>query len=208
MNTYWGTGGTTPRILNLGTRWRWSVSCLSRFTLGVRAPGTHRIAGWVDPEGNLITSPAKNRTPVVQPATCELVKYIPKLYSLFEVTRRFSAVLTKARHWNPSLASYIKPPFPIKGTRNFIAVFTKHNTGLNIEPVKANLHLHTNSLRSVSVSSSHLRLFLPCYHVPNVSSILTQETEFGVQRRLITFMHDQPPYLSASKSCVALIFQL
>jgi hypothetical protein len=26
MKTYWGNGGITPRILNLGTRWRWVVS--------------------------------------------------------------------------------------------------------------------------------------------------------------------------------------
>jgi len=25
MKTYWGNGDITPRILNLGTRWRWAV---------------------------------------------------------------------------------------------------------------------------------------------------------------------------------------
>jgi hypothetical protein len=26
MRTYWGSGGTAPRILDLGTRWRWVIS--------------------------------------------------------------------------------------------------------------------------------------------------------------------------------------
>jgi len=29
MKAYWGSGGITPRILELGTRWKWVV----RFTL-------------------------------------------------------------------------------------------------------------------------------------------------------------------------------
>jgi hypothetical protein len=33
MKTYWGSGGVAPRILNLGTRWRWSASLSGRFTL-------------------------------------------------------------------------------------------------------------------------------------------------------------------------------
>jgi hypothetical protein len=30
MKTYWGCGGIAPRILDLGTRWRWVVSCTPR----------------------------------------------------------------------------------------------------------------------------------------------------------------------------------
>jgi hypothetical protein len=26
MKAYWGSGGIAPRILDLGTRWKWSVS--------------------------------------------------------------------------------------------------------------------------------------------------------------------------------------
>jgi hypothetical protein len=44
-----GSGGTAPRILNPGTRWRWAA----RFTLRPlysweRAPNTHYTEGWVD----------------------------------------------------------------------------------------------------------------------------------------------------------------
>jgi len=28
MKTYWGSGGIAPRILNLGTRWRWVISLM------------------------------------------------------------------------------------------------------------------------------------------------------------------------------------
>jgi len=40
-----GSGGIAPFFLNVGTRWKWVVS----FTPGERAPGVHRIGGWVDP---------------------------------------------------------------------------------------------------------------------------------------------------------------
>jgi hypothetical protein len=30
MKTYWGSGGIAPRILDLGTRWRWMVSFTPR----------------------------------------------------------------------------------------------------------------------------------------------------------------------------------
>jgi len=54
MKTYWGRGSIAPRILDLGTRWRWLV----RFTPGGftprgRAPGTHWIRGWVGPRAGL-----------------------------------------------------------------------------------------------------------------------------------------------------------
>jgi hypothetical protein len=41
MKTHSGRGGITPRILDLGTRWRWEVS----FTSRERAPVTHCIEG-------------------------------------------------------------------------------------------------------------------------------------------------------------------
>jgi hypothetical protein len=51
MRKYCGSGGIVPRILDLGTRWRWVVSFTprSRFTPRERVPGTHCI-GWVYPE--------------------------------------------------------------------------------------------------------------------------------------------------------------
>jgi hypothetical protein len=30
MKEYWGSGGTDPRILDLGTKWRWMVSFTTR----------------------------------------------------------------------------------------------------------------------------------------------------------------------------------
>jgi hypothetical protein len=45
---YWGAK-ISPRILNLGTRWRWMVS----FTPRERNPGTHWIEVWVGPRAGL-----------------------------------------------------------------------------------------------------------------------------------------------------------
>jgi len=52
----------------------WSASCLSSFTPGVRAPGTHWIGDCVDPRASLnavtdrkVPSSVGNRTPLVQP---------------------------------------------------------------------------------------------------------------------------------------------
>jgi hypothetical protein len=45
-----GSGGIAPRILDLGTRWRWVVNFTAcRFTPRERAPGTYWIGGWVGP---------------------------------------------------------------------------------------------------------------------------------------------------------------
>lgn len=46
IHTYWAVEFLT---LALDGR-EWSVSCPGCFTSGARAPGTHRIGGWVDPE--------------------------------------------------------------------------------------------------------------------------------------------------------------
>jgi hypothetical protein len=50
MKTYYRSGGIAPRILDLGSRWRWVVSFTpGRFTPRERAPGTHWIGAWVGP---------------------------------------------------------------------------------------------------------------------------------------------------------------
>jgi hypothetical protein len=78
METYWGSGGIAPRILNLGTRWRWVVSFTPRpLYPRERAPGTDWIGGWVGPRAVLdavvkrkIPSSLRElnlRTPIVQP---------------------------------------------------------------------------------------------------------------------------------------------
>jgi hypothetical protein len=53
MKTYWGSGGTAPCILDLGTRWGWSAACPSCFTPRERAPSTHWIGSWVGPRAIL-----------------------------------------------------------------------------------------------------------------------------------------------------------
>jgi hypothetical protein len=80
MKTYWGSGCTAPRILNLGNRWRRVVSCthLPLYPPPTeRAPGTHWIGGWMCPRAVLdavvkrkIPNPRRKsnpRTPIVQP---------------------------------------------------------------------------------------------------------------------------------------------
>jgi hypothetical protein len=76
MKAYWGSGGITPRILNLGTNAdEWSASPPGSFTTRERASGTHWIGGWVGSSAVLdavvkrkIPSPrreSKPRTPIV-----------------------------------------------------------------------------------------------------------------------------------------------
>jgi hypothetical protein len=50
-----GSGGIAPRILDLGTRWRWSASRPSCFTPRERARGTQWIGGWVGLKAGLDT---------------------------------------------------------------------------------------------------------------------------------------------------------
>jgi hypothetical protein len=50
----WGSGYINPRVLDLGTSWRWVVSFTPRpLYRGERAPDTHWIGGWVDPRVGL-----------------------------------------------------------------------------------------------------------------------------------------------------------
>jgi hypothetical protein len=50
MKAYWG-GGIAPRILYLGTWWKWVWSALrrGRFIPTERTAGTHWIRGWMGP---------------------------------------------------------------------------------------------------------------------------------------------------------------
>jgi hypothetical protein len=57
MKTYRGSGGIAPRILDLGTRWRWVVSFTPQpLYPGERFPGTHWIGGWVGPRAERWTT--------------------------------------------------------------------------------------------------------------------------------------------------------
>jgi hypothetical protein len=64
MNTYWGSGGIAPHILNLGTRWRWVVSFTPRplYPLG-RAPRYPLDRVWVYLRPGLETVVAKINHP-------------------------------------------------------------------------------------------------------------------------------------------------
>jgi hypothetical protein len=70
-----GNGGILPRILNLGTRWRWVVNFTSRFLYPRgKGPVTHWAPEqiWTLWQRDEISAPAGNRTPVVQSSTCSL----------------------------------------------------------------------------------------------------------------------------------------
>jgi hypothetical protein len=63
VKMYWGSGGSTPGILNLSARWNWMVSfTLRHFTPRKKAPGTHWIGGWVGPRAGL-DAVAKRKIP-------------------------------------------------------------------------------------------------------------------------------------------------
>jgi len=88
MKTY-GNGGTSPHILNLGTRWKSMVSFTPRtlYPQG-KTPGTDWI-GWVGPRAGRkgwrreeMSAPAGNRTPVVQPGAVILRSELPRLFGI------------------------------------------------------------------------------------------------------------------------------
>jgi hypothetical protein len=52
MKAYWGSEDLTPRILNLGTRWRWVVSfTLQPLYCQGNSPGCPLVWGWIAPRG-------------------------------------------------------------------------------------------------------------------------------------------------------------
>jgi hypothetical protein len=75
MKTYWRSGGIAPRILDLGTRWRWVVSFTPRplypqgkspcYPLDRRLGGPQKRSGHGGEEKN--SQPP--RTPIVKPVT-------------------------------------------------------------------------------------------------------------------------------------------
>jgi hypothetical protein len=77
IKTYWGTEGIAPRILDLGTRWRWVASFIPRPLCPQGKIPWYPLGGWVGPRAVLdavvkrkIASPHREsnpRTPIVQP---------------------------------------------------------------------------------------------------------------------------------------------
>jgi hypothetical protein len=88
MKAYCGSGGIAPRILDLGTRWRWVVSFMLRpLYPGEIVPGTHWIGGWMVSRTGLdavvkrkipsFCRDSSPRTPIVQPVS---QRYTTELY--------------------------------------------------------------------------------------------------------------------------------
>jgi hypothetical protein len=80
MKAYVGNGGIAPRILDLGTRWRWVISFTPQpLYPQERTPGIHWIGGWVSPRAGLdagvrrkIPSPYRDSNPpppIIQPVS-------------------------------------------------------------------------------------------------------------------------------------------
>jgi hypothetical protein len=61
LKAYFGSEGITPRILDLGNKWKSVISFTSR-TTRKRAPRTHWIGGWVGPRAGLDVV-VKRKTP-------------------------------------------------------------------------------------------------------------------------------------------------
>jgi hypothetical protein len=62
MKTYWGSGGIVTLILDLDTRWRWTVSFTpGRFTPRERVPGTQWIGGKPHSCNDIYSSPDVRR---------------------------------------------------------------------------------------------------------------------------------------------------
>jgi hypothetical protein len=69
IKTYWENGGRAPRVLNLGTRQRWSASRSARITPPPEKDlGTHCLGVWVRPRAGL-RAVAKIKKSLLQPVT-------------------------------------------------------------------------------------------------------------------------------------------
>jgi hypothetical protein len=68
MKACWESGGIAPHILNLSTRWRWSVSFMPQPLCPWGKSPQHPLeGGWVGPRAN-VDAVAKRRNPFVAPA--------------------------------------------------------------------------------------------------------------------------------------------
>jgi hypothetical protein len=81
MEAYWSSGGIAPRILDLGTRWRWVVSFTPRSIYAQRKnPGSHWIGGWVGPRAGLdaVLLPGLE-SPIIHPVAQHYTTELPRL---------------------------------------------------------------------------------------------------------------------------------
>jgi hypothetical protein len=126
MKTYLGNRGITPRILDLGTRWRWVVSFTAgRFIPREKAPGTHWIGGWVGLRAVLdvvvnrkIPSPRRelnSRTPIIQP--------IAQRYTDWAIVALFYVLILERNKIIPPYVDYLTAKLHTKSTVIFFVTF-------------------------------------------------------------------------------------
>jgi hypothetical protein len=104
MRTYWGSGSIAPRILNLGTRWRWVVSLTHRpLYPEERTPGTHWVGGWVGPRTGqdavvkkIILSPRQELNPGRRARSQALYRLRYPTLQLFNIahTKKYTSLLS------------------------------------------------------------------------------------------------------------------
>jgi len=96
MNTYWGSRGMAPRVLNLCAGWRRVVS----FIPMKGAAGTHLIGGWLGPTASL-DAMAKRKIPATARSLVTVLIELPRIICitcgrvLFQWTVLFCALLLK-----------------------------------------------------------------------------------------------------------------
>jgi hypothetical protein len=113
MKVYWGSGGITPRILDLGTRWRWMVSFTPRplyppgnspwYPFDIRLGGPQSPSGYGGEEKNSQPLPGLEppiNQPVAQRYTTELFQLLhfsnlKKFSDIFQIISYRNLVYTK-----------------------------------------------------------------------------------------------------------------
>jgi hypothetical protein len=72
----WMNGGIDPRILSLGTRWRWVVSFTSRpLYLRGKNLDTHLIEGWVGLRAGKLPGVKQSENEIDSPPCCAEIMY-------------------------------------------------------------------------------------------------------------------------------------
>jgi len=91
--------GIAPRILYLGTRWRWVVSLMPLpFYPGERDPGNHWRGGWVGPTAGLDAVAKTNDTwPCRELSPCRPARSL--VTTLTELSRSIYHIRTKWKWW-------------------------------------------------------------------------------------------------------------
>jgi len=106
METYEGVEVIQPRILNLGTRWRWVVRFMLRaFYSGVsydtRLGGPHSRSGRGAKEQRTRScQESESSWEADSPSASQEIPHLSR-------KPKFITVFTRARHWSPSITRWI-----------------------------------------------------------------------------------------------------